>query len=252
MFSAVKLLTTRQVIVRIAIVIFVAELLIMLFFTVIPPIEWRLQAMIDALLLTLLSAPAIYFGVIKPFVKARDYALQQIHTLAHTDALTQIPNRLLILKHLEKLIAESIRHKDYGALLLLDLDGFKAINDTYGHEAGDSVLIEVGKRISANLRVEDDVGRFGGDEFIALIKRLGGDKQIAKVQAQSKATELINHLNKPYDYEGNMLNFGASIGIRMIGFEALEAHDALHDADTAMFQAKKLGKGNAVIFEQAS
>ena len=249
MFSAIKLLTNRQVIVRIAIVIFVAELLIMLFFTVIPALDWRLLAMFDALLLSLLTAPVICFWVIKPFVKLRDEALQEINILAHTDALTQIPNRLLIIKHLDKLIAESIRHKDYGALLLLDLDGFKAINDTYGHEAGDSVLIEVGKRVSANLRVEDDVGRFGGDEFIALIKRLGGDKQIAKVQAQSKATELIHHLNKPYDYEGNILNFGASIGIRMIGFQTLDALDALHDADTAMFQAKKAGKGIAVIFE---
>ena len=220
----------------------------MLFFSVVLPMGERFQILLDPLILTLLSTPAIYFWVIKPFVKARDEALAQIHILAHTDALTQIPNRLLILKHLEKLISESIRHKDYGALLLLDLDGFKAINDTYGHEAGDAVLVEVAKRMTAISRTEDVAGRLGGDEFVLLIQRLGGDKQVAKSLAQLKATELIYHLSKPFDQEGNVLNFGASIGIRMIGFEALETIDALRDADIAMFNAKKAGKGNAVIF----
>ncbi len=100
-------------------------------------------AVLDLILLALLSTPPIYIWVINPFVVARDEALAQINRLAHTDPLTQLPNRRLLLTHLEMIIAGTIRHEVRGAVLLMDLDGFKVINDVHGHDAGDEVLVEI-------------------------------------------------------------------------------------------------------------
>jgi two-component system, cell cycle response regulator len=245
------LLTARQVIVRIALIIASAELLIALLLRLIPlEIGAPAEVLLDAALLAGVSIPAIYFWVIKPFVAARDEAFAHINYLAFTDPLTQLANRRLILIHLEKAIAASIRHRDHGAVLLIDLDGFKRVNDSRGHEAGDATLVEIADRLRAVLRSEDVIGRLGGDEFVALIHRLGADEGMARDRAKQIAAKLIDTLRQPFDFNGTTLQVGASIGIRLLGFEKLDTETAIGQADAAMYRAKEAGKGCAVFFEQ--
>ena len=131
--------TTKQVIVRIVTIISSAEFLVMLLLGIIPlEVSIYSEAVLDLALLALLSTPLIYIWVINPFVTARDEALDQFNHLAHTDPLTQLPNRRLLSTHLEKFIAGAVRHKVRGAALLMDLDGFKDVNDIHGHDAGDA------------------------------------------------------------------------------------------------------------------
>ena len=246
-----KLLTTKQVALRIAIIISSAELMIMLVLRVIPHEAGTYSvAVLDTALLAVLSIPAIYIWVIKPFVDARDEALSQISHLALTDPLTQLANRRLISKHLGKIIAGSVRHKDHGAVLLIDLDGFKPVNDSHGHETGDAVLVEIAERLRSIVRSEDVVGRLGGDEFVVLIHRLGADERIAHDRALRIAEKLINTINKTFDFNGKTLHVGASIGIRLLGFEELDTETAISEADIAMYRAKEAGRGRAVFFEK--
>lgn len=246
-----KLLTTKQVTVRIAIIISVAELLIMLVLGTIPhEASTYTEAVLDAALLVVLSTPAIYMWVIKPFVIARDEALAQISHLAHVDPLTRLANRRLLLKHVEKAVAGGVRHKDYGAVLLIDLDGFKPINDRHGHEAGDAVLVEIAERLRSIVRSEDVVGRLGGDEFVVLIHRLGADERVAREKALRIAEKLVNSVDVPFDFNGKTLHVGASIGIRLLGFEELDTETAIKEADIAMYRAKQAGGGCAAFFEK--
>ena len=122
--------TAKQVILRTVLIIAFAEFLIMLFLGIIPfQLNLYLEAVLDISILTVISTPLIYLWVIHPFVTARDQALEQINQLAHTDPLTALANRRLLSIHLEKLIAGTTRHEVRGAILLIDLDGFKTIND---------------------------------------------------------------------------------------------------------------------------
>lgn len=209
-----------------------------------------LIAVIDLVLLALLSTPLIYIWVINPFVIARDEALEQISHLAHTDPLTQLPNRRLLSKHLEKLIAGTARHKVHGAVLLMDLDGFKIVNDLYGHDVGDDVLVEIAKRLRSNTRFEDIPGRLGGDEFVILIQQLNADEQIARDTVLKVAEKLLRAINKPIDFNGTTLDVGASIGIRLLGFDEKSIKTIIREADLAMYQAKQTGRGTAIFFDE--
>src|SRR3990167_7000117 len=153
-------LTARQVVFRIAVIVSLAELSIMLVLGTIPhEASTNAEAVLDAVLLATLSTPAIYLWVIRPFVTARDEALVQVGRLALTDPLTHLANRRLISEHLGLAIAASVRHHEYGAVLVLDLDGLKAVNDIHGHKAGDAVLVGVAERLPSMIRAEDVVGR---------------------------------------------------------------------------------------------
>ena len=243
-------LSTKQIIGRIILIIASAELLIMFAMALLAfKLGLYTRALVDTILLTLLSAPAIYVWVIKPFVEAREEALTEIRRLAYTDPLTHLANRRLIANHLGKAIAGSVRHRDYGAVLLIDLDGFKPVNDTYGHEAGDAILIEFAERLRTTVRSEDVVGRLGGDEFIILVHRLGADRQLANDKALKLVGKLIDVVNRPFIYQGQTVHVGASIGIRLLGLEQMDTETAIREADMAMYRAKQAGKGRAVIFE---
>lgn len=208
------------------------------------------EAVLDVVLLSVLSIPPIYIWIIKPFVIARDEALAQISHLAHVDPLTQLANRRLLSKHLEMVVAGIVRHKEYGALLLLDLDEFKLINDAHGHDAGDAVLVEIAKRMQSITRPEDIVARLGGDEFVVLVSHLDVDERVAHDKASRIAEKLTNQVNKPIDFNGKTLHVGASIGIRILGFEELDAESVIRDADIAMYRAKQAGKRCVVFFEK--
>ncbi len=208
------------------------------------------EAVLDVASLVVLSTPAIYMWVIKPFVNARDEAIAQVNHLAHVDPLTQLANRRLLSKHLEKAVASSVRHKDHGAVLLIDLDRFKPINDRHGHEGGDAVLVEIAERLRSIVRFEDVIGRIGGDEFVVLIHRLGADERVVREQALGIAEKLVDSVDTPFDFNGKTLPVGASIGIRLLGFEELDAETAIREADIAMYRAKQAGGGCAAFFEK--
>jgi diguanylate cyclase (GGDEF)-like protein len=228
-----------------------AEFLIMLLLSAIPYEAGTFSnAVLDTVLLAVLSIPLIYLWVIKPFVIARDEALAQISHLAHVDPLTQLANRRLLSKHLEKVVASNVRHKVYGALMLLDLDRFKPINDAYGHDAGDAVLVEIAKRMQSITRSEDIVARLGGDEFVMLVSRLDVDERGAQDKALRIAKKLTDRVNNPIDFNGKTLHVGASIGIRILGLEKMNSEMAISEADIALYRAKQAGKGCVVLFEK--
>ena len=248
--ESAKPLSTRQVVIRIAIIIASVESLIMLALGSIPHEASTLsEAVIDTGVLIIFSIPPIFLWVIRPFVTARDQALAQISHLAHVDPLTQLANRRLMLTHLEKALAAISRHKMYGALLLLDLDEFKPVNDAHGHNAGDALLVEIARRMLSLTRSEDIVARLGGDEFLVLITNLDLDTQRASDKASVVARNLIDLVSKPFDYHGATLQVTASIGIRLLGIDDVDAETAINQADRAMYQAKQAGRACAVLFK---
>lgn len=153
----------KTIILRITLIIALVELLIMLGLGGLShDLTAPLHALLDALILVSLSTPIIYLWVIKPYVIARDEAVEKVTYMAFHDPLTQLANRHLISEYLEKALNHIQRYKVFGALLFIDLDGFKPINDKYGHETGDAILIEMAIRLQANIRGDDTVGRLGG------------------------------------------------------------------------------------------
>jgi len=206
-------------------------------------------AALDVALLAVMTTPVLYLWVIKPFVDARDAMLSQLNELASTDPLTQLANRRALSEHLEKVIAGSAKHKIPAAVLILDLDGFKLINDVHGHDIGDAVLVETAKRIQSVTRSEDVASRLGGDEFVLIINRLDSDKRIAAENALRTAEKLINRVSSPMVFDDQTLHVNVSIGIRLLGFEELDSNTALGEADVAMYRAKKAGRGSAILFE---
>ena len=246
-----QLLTTRMVLLRVAVIVAVAEFVVMLVLQAIPhQARTYSSAVFDVALLAVLTTPALYIWVIKPFVDARDKMLAQLNELAATDPLTRLANRRLLSEHLEKVIAGSAKHEVPAAVLLIDLDGFKLINDVHGHGVGDAVLVEAAKRIQSITRSEDVASRLGGDEFVVVINRLDSDKRLAAETAMRVAEKLIKLINNPIVFNGQTLHVGASIGIRLLGFEELDPKTALGEADAAMYRAKQAGSGNAILFEK--
>jgi diguanylate cyclase (GGDEF)-like protein len=243
-------LSKKQVIVRIVAFIAIAEFIVMLVLGLIPvTLTLYAEAILDIVLLALLSTPLIYFWVVSPFVSARDEALAHINKLAHTDPLTDLPNRRLLVKYFEKFMTSTVRHNSQGALLLIDLDGFKSLNDQFGHDAGDHVLIEISKRIKSVTREEDVAARLGGDEFVVLIHHLDRNEQKIDKIALHIGKKLVDLVRQPIQFNDKTLHVGASVGVRLLASEALDLDAAIKDADIAMYQAKESGKGRVVFFE---
>lgn len=168
----------------------------------------------------------------------------QIHFMAFYDHLTLIPNRRLLEDRLNQAIALSHRNYHYGALMILDIDYFKDINDTYGHLTGDLLLQHVANRLSACVREEDTVARQGGDEFIVLLSDLGDDPLIAERHATNVAKKIISSLSESINVNGYVLQITASIGITMFPTDTDNIADLLQLADSAMYQVKRSGRNN--------
>lgn len=242
-----------QVLFRIiSITIFVEMVNLLIEETSSSPLNLFAEIVLDITLLVLVGAPLLYLLVVKPFVKERDEAIELIRKLAHTDPLTNLPNRLMLDTFLEKSLATHTRRKQYGALLMLDLDGFKFINDEHGHEAGDAMLVEIAKRLHTFHRVEDIIARIGGDEFVLLFNQLGHDPLIAQECAYLIANRVVNVGKQPVDFKGKSLEVGVSIGIRLVEPEDKNPDILLKEADTAMYDAKATGKGQSVFFKKAT
>ena len=171
---------------------------------------------------------------------------EQLRRQAFSDSLTGLPNRLLFMDRVRHALAASRRHSSRVAILFLDLDGFKLINDSLGHAAGDELLVAVGNRLERAMRPADTIARFGGDEFVVLLEdiHLAGD-------AFSAAERMLSGLRQPFLLHDRERFMTASVGIALSppSNEEIGQERLLREADVALYQAKLNGKARAVIYE---
>lgn len=180
-------------------------------------------------------------------ITARKRVEDEIHHMAFYDALTSLPNRRLLLDRLATALNASARRNDYGAVMFIDLDRFKDLNDTLGHDYGDLLLIEVGKRIKSCVREMDTVARIGGDEFVVLIESFSEDQNDAMRRVALVAEKIRNALVQPYRLKEHEHRSTPSIGISLYHGNEDSLDALIEHADMAMYQVKKSGR-NAVRF----
>ena len=170
-------------------------------------------------------------------ISARRKDEAHIRFLAHHDVLTGLPNRLTLQQRLESLLALSRRHQTHTAVLFMDLDHFKTVNDSLGHHAGDALLVEVARRIQSAVRDADVVGRQGGDEFIVVLADLALPDAAAAV-----AAKLLAQVAAPFAIDGHQVSVALSIGISVFPGDGGDAEELIRNADSAMYLAKKSGR----------
>ncbi len=189
-------------------------------------------------------------------ISERKAAEEIIRNLAFYDTLTGLTNRRLFDDRISVQIANKKRSNSYGAVLFLDLDNFKSLNDSFGHRVGDAFLVEVARRLLSCVRGIDTVSRFGGDEFVVLVNELNRDKKVAEEQVSVIARRILAKLREPYlltldngNAEARTIEHvsAASIGISLFGKEDDEEGAVLHRADEAMYLVKNSGKNNYAI-----
>lgn len=180
-------------------------------------------------------------------VTLRKSAAEKIESLAFYDPLTHLPNRRLLVDRLNKALSASTRLGKDGALLFLDLDHFKTLNDTVGHDTGDLLLQQVAERLLSSVREGDTVARIGGDEFVVMLENLSGSVVEAAAQAEVIGRKILNALNQPYQLAGYEYQSTASIGVALFSNHEQSQEEMLKHADIAMYQAKKSGR-NALRF----
>ncbi|MBE0495016.1 MAG: diguanylate cyclase [Campylobacterales bacterium] len=173
-------------------------------------------------------------------------AQKKIQDLAYRDPLTHLANRTVLDEALQKALA---RQGQYGAVIFLDLDCFKELNDTYGHDAGDMLLIQVANRLQDATRQHDTVARLGGDEFVVLLENLGEERVYAIFQARAIAQKLLARLCEPYALAHGNHTLGVSIGFALFD-EGKEPQEVLKEADMAMYQAKERGRKQIFSYEK--
>lgn len=174
-------------------------------------------------------------------------ASAEIELLAFYDPLTRLPNRRLLLDRLGQAVVTVARLGSLGAVLFFDLDHFKTLNDTQGHEVGDQLLLQVAQRLQACVRETDTVARLGGDEFVVVLSDLSHDSQEAAAQARRMGEKLLFSLNQPYTLGAHMHHGSASIGATLFGQAVQSAAELLKQADIAMYQVKGQS-GNGLCF----
>jgi diguanylate cyclase (GGDEF)-like protein/PAS domain S-box-containing protein len=191
----------------------------------------------------------VVVGAVATFLDSteRKLAEQQVHQLAFYDALTGLPNRRLLHDRLNQAIAVSERNERYGALMFLDIDNFKTLNDTKGHDVGDFLLIEVARRLEGCVRDGDSVARLGGDEFVVVLEMLSSNVDEAVTQAELVGEKIREALNTPYHLSQHVHRSTSSIGIVLFKGYGESIDNLLKYADTAMYQAKSAGR-NAIRF----
>lgn len=169
--------------------------------------------------------------------------------LAFYDTLTGLPNRRLLLDRLSQAMSASARSHRHGALLYIDLDNFKDLNDTLGHDMGDRLLEQVGNRLVTCIRDGDTVARLGGDEFVVMLENLNDSAPDAAIQTEIVGEKLLTALNQPYDLAGTEHHSTPSIGVTLFSGHLQSVEELLKQADLAMYQAKAAGRNNLCLFD---
>jgi diguanylate cyclase (GGDEF)-like protein/PAS domain S-box-containing protein len=182
-------------------------------------------------------------------ITARKKAEDEINTLAFYDPLTLLPNRRLLLDRLKQALAYSIRNEKYAALLFIDLDDFKTLNDTLGHDIGDLLLQQVAQRLSKCVRNTDTVSRVGGDEFVVILEDLSENIQKAASQTELVGEKVLMALNQPYQLNSHTHHSTPSIGATLFVNHQGSMDDLLKRADLAMYQAKESGRNTMRFFD---
>ena len=183
-------------------------------------------------------------------ITSRKEAEQKIQSLAFYDSLTNLPNRQMLLDRLRFSMLTSGRNKFYGAVIFVDLDHFKELNDSLGHDSGDALLIEVSKRMSDNVREVDMVSRFGGDEFVILLEHLDTDSTISLQKAAQVAHKVKMAISEPF-----LLNYldyylSASMGVCLFQGSEISADEIIRRADISMYQSKNTGRDRVSFYDQ--
>lgn len=184
-------------------------------------------------------------------ITQRKNAEDMIRHLAFYDALTDLPNRQLLLDSLQRALAESARSGQHGALLFIDLDNFKILNDTLGHHIGDQLLQKVAQRLTQSVRKSDTVARLGGDEFVVMVDDLSTDAEAAAFKARVLAEKVLNTLREPFQLTGHQHFATPSIGVTSFCGNESDVGELLKQADLAMYQAKTLGRNTLCFFDPA-
>jgi diguanylate cyclase (GGDEF)-like protein/PAS domain S-box-containing protein len=184
-------------------------------------------------------------------ISERKKADEKINELAFFDQLTGLPNRTLLLDRLKQALATSSRDGSYGALLFIDLDDFKTLNDTQGHNVGDQLLKQVAQRLALSLREGDTVARLGGDEFVAVLKGLGTSSKEAATGTLAAATKLLHTLAEAYQIDGATRHSTASIGATLFQGNRTAIDELMKQADLSMYKSKAAGRNAVHFFDPA-
>ncbi|OAI16100.1 hypothetical protein A1359_08770 [Methylomonas lenta] len=172
-----------------------------------------------------------------------------IHRLAFYDPLTDLPNRRLLQDRLQQCLKNCSRHHHYGAVLIIDVDHFKTVNDTMGHHVGDQLLIYIAKQLEQSVRIGDTVARLGGDEFIILLENLGHIERMALVHVEEIAQKILNAVNTSVQLNNREHHNSISIGISMFNEQKNSFDETLKRADAALYQAKDAGRNTLRFFD---
>ncbi|BEU96655.1 EAL domain-containing protein [Acidovorax sp. DW039] len=179
----------------------------------------------------------------------RKAAEEEIRYLAFYDPLTRLPNRRLLMDRLQQALATSTRHGRSGALLLLDLDNFKTLNETQGHDKGDTLLLQVSHRLRSCLHEDDTLARQGGDEFVVVLEDLGDTPEEAAARAEDAGQKILEALREPYTLEGESHHSSMSMGITVFSGMRETVDELLKRADLAMYQAKSAGRDTLRFYD---
>jgi diguanylate cyclase (GGDEF)-like protein/PAS domain S-box-containing protein len=182
-------------------------------------------------------------------ITERKKSEKHIHRLAFFDVLTGLPNRRLLMERVDRLLAHAREQAGHGALLFVDLDHFKYVNDARGHAVGDALLRNVAGRLAALVRKGDTVARVGGDEFVVLLAHLGDDARLATHSALLVAEKIRRAITESFEVDGQYYDSSASIGVTLLSHPNQSANDLLREADTAMYRAKADGRNRVSFFE---
>lgn len=197
---------------------------------------------------SLAGKPTRLVGTIQD-ISVRKATESQIHRLAFFDSLTQLPNRRLLIDRLIQTQASSSRSQHFGSLLFIDLDHFKTLNDTRGHDVGDELLIQVARRIQSCIRESDTAARLGGDEFVVMLTKLGCDRLAAIRHTDSVAEKIREDIGQVYRLNDGEFHTTPSIGIRLFRGHEQSIEDLLKHADVAMYEAKSAGRNTIRFYD---